>query len=297
LGGCTRMNNQILIAGATGDLGGRIAKALTAKGAKVKAIVRADSKKAAVDALKAGGVETIEVDLKDHAALVEACKGSTCVVSAFAGLRDVIVDAQGRLLQAAVEAGVPRFIPSDYSTDFTVLPEGENRNFDLRKEFAAMLNKAMITPTSIFNGGFAELLRYNIPLLDHKNKTIAYWEKPDWKIDFTSMNDTAAFAAEAALDVTAPRYLRIASFQVSANDLASLTGYELKNLGTLADLDAYNKRERAAHPESENELYAKWQQSMYMHSMFSAHNEVLDNNRYPGLTWSKIEEYIKSPQR
>jgi hypothetical protein len=178
-----------------------------------------------------------------------------------------------------------------------VLPEGENRNFDLRKEFAAMLNKAMITPTSIFNGGFAELLRYNIPLLDHKNKTIAYWEKPDWKIDFTSMNDTAAFAAEAALDVTAPRYLRIASFQVSANDLASLTGYELKNLGTLADLDAYNKRERAAHPESENELYAKWQQSMYMHSMFSAHNEVLDNNRYPGLTWSKIEEYIKSPQR
>ena len=200
------MNNQILIAGATGDLGGRIAKALTAKGAKVKAIVRADSKKAAVDALKAGGVETVEVGLKDHAALAEACKGATCVVSALAGLRDVIVDAQGLLLEAAVKAGVPRFIPSDYSTDFTKLPDSENRNFDLRKEFAAMLNKAMITPTSIFNGGFAELLRYNIPLLDHKNKTIAYWENPDWKIDFTGMNDTAAFVAEAALDVTAPRY-------------------------------------------------------------------------------------------
>ncbi|SDD97336.1 Nucleoside-diphosphate-sugar epimerase [Mucilaginibacter pineti] len=287
------MEDQILLAGATGDLGGRIAKALIGKGAKLKAIVRSDSKKEVVEILKAVGVEIAVVDIKDHSALVEACKGATCVVSAFAGLRDVIVDAQGLLLEAAVEAGVPRFIPSDYSTDFTKLPEGENRNFDLRKAFAVQLNKAMITPTSVFNGAFAELLTYNIPLLDHKNKTITYWEKLDWKVDFTSMNDTAAFVAEAALDVTAPRYLRIASFQVSANDLASLTGYELKNMGTLADLDAYNKRERAAHPEGENELYAKWQQSMYMHSMFSAHNEVLDNDRYPDLTWSKLEEYIK----
>lgn len=291
------MEDHILLAGATGDLGGRIAKALISKGVKVKAITRTDSKKEAVDILKSGGAEIIDLDMNDHAALVAACKGASCVVSALAGLREVIVDSQLKLLEAAVEAGVPRFIPSDYSTDFTQLPEGENRNFDLRKEFAAELNKAMITPTSIFNGGFAELLTYNIPLLDHKNKTISYWEKPDWKIDFTSMNDTAAFTAIAALDVTAPRYLRIASFQVSANELASLTGYELKNLGTLADLDAYNKRERAAHPEGEHELYAKWQQSMYMHSMFSAHNEVLDNSRYPGLTWSKIEEYSKPPQQ
>ena len=111
------------------------------------------------------------------------------------------------------------------------------------------------------------------------------------------MNDTAAYTAMAALDVTAPRYLRIASFQVSANDLATATGYELKDMGTLADLDAYNKSERAAHPEGENELYAKWQQSMYMHSMFSAHNEVLENDRYPDLVWSKLEEYSKPAQR
>jgi len=287
------MDDQILLAGATGNLGERIAKALTGTGAKVKALIRADSKKEAVDKLKAEGVEIIEVDMKDHAALVEACKGATCVISALAGLREVIVDTQSLLLDAAVEAGVPRFIPSDYSTDFTGLPEGENRNFDLRKEFMAKLNKAMITPTSIFNGAFAEILTYNIPFLDHKNKTVAYWEKPDWKIDFTSMNDTAAFTAMAAVDITAPRYLRIASFQVSATELAAKTGYALKDMGTLTELDAYNKRERAAHPEGENELYAKWQQTMYMHSMFSAHNEVLDNDRYPGLTWSDIEEYIK----
>jgi nucleoside-diphosphate-sugar epimerase len=288
------MDKSILVAGATGDLGVRIAKALIKNGAHVKAIVRGDSKKEAVGSLKKEGADIVELDMNDHAALVSACSGAGCIVSALAGLRDVIVDTQSLLLDAAVAAGVPRFIPSDYSTDFTVLADGENRNFDLRREFMTKLNKAMITPTSIFNGAFAELLRYNIPFLDHKNKTIAYWEKPDWKVDFTSMDNAAAFTAAVALDPAAPRYLRIASFQVSATDLAGATGYELKNMGTLAELDAYNKRERAAHPEGENELYAKWQQSQYMHSMFSAHNEVLDNDRYPGIAWSKLEDYLRS---
>jgi NmrA-like family len=285
------MDKPILVAGATGDLGGRIVKALITNGAQVKAIVRADSKKETVEKLKAQGAEIVEVDMADLAALTEACKGAGCVVSTLAGLHDVIVDTQSLLLDAAVEAGVPRFIPSGYSTDYTGLADGENRNFDLRREFSVKLNKAMITPTSIFNGAFAELLRYNIPFLDHKNKTVAYWEKPDWKVDFTSMDNTAAFTAMAALDPTTPRYLCIASFQVSANDMAAATGYKLKDMGTLAELDAYSRQERAAHPEGENELYAKWQQSMYMHSMFSAHNEVLDNGRYD-LKWSNLEEYL-----
>jgi uncharacterized protein YbjT (DUF2867 family) len=245
------MDKNILIAGGTGELGGRIIKALMQHGAHVKAIVRHDSKKAKTSLLESQGAELIELDMSDHAALVAACKGAGCVISALAGLRDVIVDAQGQLLDAAVEAGVPRFIPSDYSTDFTQLADGSNRNFDLRREFMAKLNKAMITPTSIFNGAFAEILTYNIPLLDHKNKTIAYWEKPDWKIDFTSMDDVAAFTATAALDTAAPRYLRIASLQVSANDLARATDYELKDMGSLAGLDAWNRSERAAHPEGE----------------------------------------------
>ena len=198
------MDKDILIAGGTGELGGRIIKALVQQGAQVKAIVRPESKKATTSLLESLGVKLIELDGQNHAALVEACKGAGCVISALAGLREVIVDAQGQLLDAAVEAGVPRFIPSDYSTDFTQLAEGSNRNFDLRREFMAKLNKAMITPTSIFNGAFAEILTYNIPLLDHKNKTVAYWEKPDWKIDFTSMNDTATFTAAAALDISAP---------------------------------------------------------------------------------------------
>ena len=287
------MKTTILLAGVTGTLGGLIVEALVKNGANVRAIVRTGSDKSRLEKLLDQGVQIVEATYNDHQSLVSACREIECVVSALAGLREVVVDAQRLLLNAAVEAKVERFIPSDFSTDFTKLPEAENRNFDLRKEFKQLLDQADIKPTSIFNGAFAEMLTYNIPFLDHKNKTVAYWEKADWKVDFTSMKNTAAFTAAAAQDQTSPRYLRIASFQISAREMAIATGYTLKDMGTLESLDAFNIRERAAHPEGENELYAKWQQSQYMHSMFSSRNELLDNNRYPGINWSAVDDYIK----
>ena len=222
------------------------------------------------------------------------------MVSALQGLHPVVVEAQSVLLEAAVAAGVPRFIPSDFSTDFTHLPVGENRNFDLRREFHKRLDVAPVASTSLFIGAFAEILTYNIPLLDLKKKVVGYWEDPDWRIDFTTMDDTAGYTAAAALDSAAPRALKIASFQVSPRDLVTFTEETLQTpftfvrLGSLEDLRLYNKRERAAHPEGENELYPSWQQSQYMQSMFSTHHQSLDNARYSDVSWTKLQDVIGS---
>jgi len=40
-------------------------------------------------------------------------------------------------------------------------------------------------------------------------------------VDFTSIDDTAAFTAAAALDPSAPRFLRIAGERISARGLVS----------------------------------------------------------------------------
>ncbi len=188
-------------------------------------------------------------------------------MSALSGLRDAIVDSQSVLLDAAIAAAVPRFIPSDYSSDFTQLPEGENRNFDLRKEFHKALDAASISHTSIMNGAFADILAYNTPFYNVKDKTVAYWgDNPNYKVDFTTKDDTAVFTAAAAMDDTTPKILRIASFQISPVELVEMatnlknTEFTLVPMGTLEDLSAYNKRERAANPEGEYELYPKWQQ-------------------------------------
>jgi hypothetical protein len=94
----------------------------------------------------------IKVDMTDLFELSAVGSGISCVISALAGLREVIVGTQSRLLSGALKAGVPRFIPSDYSTDFTQLNEGDNRDFDLRWEFMQQIDQADIKATSIFNG-------------------------------------------------------------------------------------------------------------------------------------------------
>jgi hypothetical protein len=110
------------------------------------------------------------------------------------------------------------------------LTAGENRNFDLRREFHESLDAAHIASTAIFNGAFAEILTYNVSMLDFKKKTVGYWGNPDHFMHFTAMDDTAAFTAAASLDPATPRVLRIASFQVSANDLVRFTADILKTL-------------------------------------------------------------------
>ena len=145
------MKKIILVAGATGNLGLRIVKALVNKDAEIIVVVRSHSDIEKIKVLENLGVKIYKVSSWNLEELKTSCIGASCVVSALAGLREVVVDAQKVLLDAAIAAGVPRFIPSDYSLDFTKFSYGENRNLDLRREFHEYLDKTSITATSIFN--------------------------------------------------------------------------------------------------------------------------------------------------
>ena len=256
------MAEKIVIAGATGDLGKRTARVLSKRGADVVALGRIGTPDDKVKVLESLDVKVRIVDMASVSDIAKACDGAACVVSSLSGLRDVVVDTQSILLEAALAACVPRFIPSDFSMDFRTLPAGENRNLDLRREFHQRLDVAPIASTSIFNGPFGEVLTlYNhVPLFDFKKKMVGYWEDCDWRIGFTAMNDVAAYTAAAALDQSTPRALRIAGFRVTPRELAKFTDdvmktpFQLVRLGSLEDLRAQNKSERAAHPEGERAL-------------------------------------------
>lgn len=294
------MKQTILVAGGTGNLGERIIKALIKRGADVRAIVRSGSESEKQEKLTALGAEVVIADMSDAAALESACQGVTCVVSALSGLHNVIVDAQTKLLDAAVSAGVPRFIPSDFSSDLTKIPEGENRNFDLRKEFHQYLDKSSIAATSIMNGAFAdEVLGFNTPLYDTKTYSVGYWgDKADWEIDFTTMDDTADYTAAAALDSETPRILRIASFQISPNELVAAgeeitkKDFKLVPMGSMEDFSASNQKMRAANPGGEKEVFPGWQAMQYLYSMFYVQNKPLNNDRYSDVEWTSAMEVL-----
>jgi uncharacterized protein YbjT (DUF2867 family) len=209
-----------VVAGAGGDLGGRIVRALHERGAPVRAIVRRGGDPERLADLRRLAVEVAEVDYGDAAGLAHACARGSCVVSALSGLRPVIVDAQAALLDAAVAAGVPRFIPSDYCIDYTTLARGTNRNLDLRAEFRERLDAAPVAATSVLNGMFTGLLVGPAPVVLFPLRRVVYWEDADQPLDFTTIDDTAAVTAAAALDPSAPRFLRIAGEEITARGLA-----------------------------------------------------------------------------
>jgi nucleoside-diphosphate-sugar epimerase len=292
-----------VLAGATGDLGLRIAHHLLKCGAVVRALVRPESARPAVAALRGQGAEVVEVDFNSVAALTKACAGAACVVSALSGLREVIVDMQKRLLDAAVAAGVPRFIPSDYSIDYTKLPDGSNRNLDLRREFNQRLDQAPIQATSVLNGMFTDLLTGQAPVVLFKIKRVLYYGDADQPLDFTTTDNTAEFTAAAALDPTTPRYLRVAGEVATVRGLqraaSAATGqpFKLLRVGGVWVLGALIKVTKALMPASDD-VFPPWQGMQYLHNMFTGRPKLqpLDNARYPDIRWTPVREVLATRQ-
>jgi dihydroflavonol-4-reductase len=108
---------RALVTGATGLLGGNLARALVASGWEVRATTRDGSKLAAIEDLP---VERVHAELEDRASLDRAVAGCEVVIhAAGAGwvgrtgadvLRRVNVDGTDAICRASGEAGVRRFV-------------------------------------------------------------------------------------------------------------------------------------------------------------------------------------------
>lgn len=295
----TETTPSIAVAGASGDLGERIVRALAGRGASVRALVRPGLAAAERARIEGMGASLAAADPTDRRALAAACVGTGCVVSALSGLRPVMIDRQSILLDAAVEAGVPRFIPSDFSADFTRTPPGRNRNLDLRREFMARADQAPIRVTSVLNGAFMDMLGAEMPLIQKRIHRVIYWRSADQPLDFTTKDDVAAYTAAVALDTTAPRMLRIAGDTATAREIAQvLTGlagapYKPLGVGGIGVLGAMIRLTRLLAPQRDA-TFPPWQGMQYMRDMFSGDGKLhpLDNRRYPDLRWTRIADHL-----
>lgn len=295
------MKKIIVVAGATGNLGGKIIDALLRHDVTVRAIVRLETNALKINALKAKGVEVFQIDMNDSSAMSKHCIGAHCVVSALSGLSDTIIDTQKNLLAAAVDAKVSRFIPSDFASDFTNLIEGQNRNLDMRRAFHQFLEKAPIQATTIFNGPFMDMLTQEMPLIMFKQQRILCWGNPNQIMEFTSTYNIAEFTANVAMDDNTPRYMRIAGDRMTCNDfvalMTSLTSqkYKLFRPGGIGLFNFVIKMTRFFSP-SQNELYPAWQGMQYMRDMMEGRIifQQYDNDRYPNIKWTSVKEFLTS---
>jgi len=292
------VTTTVLVAGATGDLGGRIVRALRTHDTRVRVLTRGSSP--AAERLAADDVDVVSAAYTDHDALTSALAGVDVVVSAVSGTRAVIVDAQRALLRAAVEAGVERFVPSDYAADYRSVTPGTNRNFELRREFAAHLDAAPIRATSVLNGAFTDMLTGQAPLILFDRQRVLYWSSPDQLLDFTTKDDVARTVAHVALDPAAPRVVEVAGDRVTsrtiADTMSQLTGtpFRLQWAGTVGTLSAMARVGRRLSKAGDDEPFPAWQGMQYFVSMFSGEAELhhVDNQRYGDQQWTTVRDVL-----
>jgi uncharacterized protein YbjT (DUF2867 family) len=92
---------------------------------EVKAMVRSsndsrEENRQKIDEMKAKGAAIVEGGLMKPETLLRACAEVDVIVSAV-GNNEVTVPGQKNLIDAAKQQGVKRFIPSDYSVDYSKL--------------------------------------------------------------------------------------------------------------------------------------------------------------------------------
>ncbi len=118
---------------------------------------------------------------------------------------------------------------------------------------------------------------------------------------FTTVADTAVFTANVALDISTPRYLRIAGDQISPGEIREvmneLSGqkFRLIKTGGLGLLNAIIKITKTIAP-AKNELYPAWQGMQYMRNMMDerATLTTTDNNRYPDMKWTTVKDLLSN---
>ncbi|HEX6058696.1 MAG TPA: SDR family oxidoreductase [Gemmatimonadaceae bacterium] len=196
---------MILVAGATGHLGGEICRRLVAAGRSVRGLVRPTSDPAAVARLRTLGVETVEGDLKDPASLARACLDVDAVISTVTTMRSRQPDdgiettdqaGQVALVDAACSASVGRFVYVSYSGQIGVDdPLTTAKRAVERRLRECGMTYTVLRPSCFMEAWLSPTLGFDFP-----NARAMVYGSGQAKLSWVSLGDVAAFAARAVDD-------------------------------------------------------------------------------------------------
>ncbi len=292
------MTQTVLLAGATGMLGSRIAHRLMSQPeARLRLLVRGGdaAKRAALDPLLAHGAEIIEGDLADLPALDRATQGVDVIVSAVQGGPDVIIDGQAALAEAGRRNGVRRILPSDYALDLFKATPGEHMMFDLRRTADEKIAATGIEHVHVLQGAFMEMFGPGMGTIDYETGVVTFWGDGTQMIETTSVEDTARMVARVALDRTVPSgKFAFAGDKVSILDAAKVieaqTGrrFERRSNGSEANLRAAKAE---AHKDTSNPFKAVM--LAYQLTMLTGQTALsgMQNDRYSGLQLESFAQF------
>ena len=293
----------VALVGGTGRLGSLIGNAVLDKpDTQLRLLVRPASRHRVAE-FEQRGAHVVEAALgpESRAGLATLCEGASTVISALQGGPDIIIHGQTHLLRAARDAGVNRFIPSDYSLDLFKVKPGHIPTSEWRRQFASIADaeRGDVEVVHVLNGGFLDrsVLFGFLGAIDVEKQTAHVWGDGQQLMDWTTYADTARYTAEVACDEQPlPGTFSVAGdvldFQrlVQAYESGSGKKLRVERLGSLEDLDARIDQLQKAHP---NNLLACLP-LMYYRSLLNGEGKLdeLMNDRYPSIQPTTVREYV-----
>ncbi len=194
---------MILVAGATGMVGGEVCRLLRAQHEPVRALVRATSSPEKIAQLGALGCEIVRGDLRVGASLDTACAGVRAVIttvsampfswSAENSLGAVDLDGQRRLIDAAVAARVHHFTYVSFSANIDALFPLRNA----KRAVEAHLRASGLQYTILRPSFFSEVWLSPAVGFDYAGARATIYGDGRERISWISFADVARFAAES----------------------------------------------------------------------------------------------------
>lgn len=142
----------VAIAGASGDLGSHVFKKFVASDFTIRVLKRAGSESTFPE-----GTDVVEVDYASVESLTAALKGQDAVVST---LNTLAAGAQETLIEAALAAGVKRFIPSEFGSNLDIPSVRALPLFGakvaIQEKLKALAAEDKITYTFVYNSVFLD---------------------------------------------------------------------------------------------------------------------------------------------
>jgi NADH dehydrogenase len=206
---------MILLVGATGNLGGRIARRLVDHGLPFRALVRPRTVPGSIASL---ADEIVRGDLRDPEALRRAVEGVETVVSSahsldriMAGSSDVSIDAVDRignanLVEAAAAAGVSRFVfvsfPASVLESHTPFAEAKLETEELIR--ASPMREIIVRPDAYQEPWLSVERRF-----DWRSGTVTIFGSGDGRAAYVAMDDVAEAIVRLVGLADAPRLVDI----------------------------------------------------------------------------------------
>ncbi|KAF4966104.1 hypothetical protein FSARC_6155 [Fusarium sarcochroum] len=176
---------NIAVAGAAGDLGGTVFKHLVDSNKfNLTVLTRAGSKSTFPE-----GIKVVEVDYDNLESLTAALQGQEAVVSTIGSLA---IPSQSLLIDAAVAAGVQRFLPSEFGSNL-IIPSVRNlpvfrTKVIIEDKLIALSNEGKISYTFVYNSAFLDWGLTHALFLDFAKSETTLWDGGDVEFSTTTLD-------------------------------------------------------------------------------------------------------------